>query len=266
MDETGFGFAKGALARSGDEFLCLPFEVKDDFDLGAVLGASPAPTKRHEAVRNALLVELLLLSWRDQERWLAYSRDRNFYPTFKRYFGSSATYAKVLWAVESLIGARLVEHRKSRPSPKGRYRSTLRATIKLVELSPVSELSQFRNVIAEPVRLKDADRQLMQYPSSSETRLWRRDAHEQNEALRGLSISFEFPGWTADGHGLLHNDARVLNLAHHQCYRVFNRDWEHGGRWFGTWWQGLGSNERASIRINGEASVEIDYDYLRRRC
>jgi hypothetical protein len=46
-------------------------------------------------------------------------------------------------------------------------------------------------------------------------------------------------------------------------HRVFNRnDWRCGGRFYGGWWQGVGSEFRKRIHINGQPTVEIDYQAL----
>ena len=46
-------------------------------------------------------------------------------------------------------------------------------------------------------------------------------------------------------------------------YRVFNRnDWKCGGRIYGGWWQGVGSEYRKRIHINDVPTVEVDYRAL----
>ncbi len=46
-------------------------------------------------------------------------------------------------------------------------------------------------------------------------------------------------------------------------HRVFNRnDWSCGGRFYGGWWQSVGSEVRKRIHINDEPTVEVDYQAL----
>ena len=48
-----------------------------------------------------------------------------------------------------------------------------------------------------------------------------------------------------------------------QVRRVFNReDWTCGGRYFGGWWQQVGSEFRKGNHINGRPTVEVDYQAL----
>ena len=42
--------------------------------------------------------------------------------------------------------------------------------------------------------------------------------------------------------------------------RIFNRNnWDCGGRFYGGWWQGMGSELRKKIHINGQPTIEVDY-------
>ena len=46
-------------------------------------------------------------------------------------------------------------------------------------------------------------------------------------------------------------------------HRVFNRnDWHCGGRFYGGWWQGVGSEFRKRIHINGQPTVEVDFEAI----
>ena len=262
MHETKFGLAAGAHARSGDGFWRPDFTIRDETDLAAAMGAAPATSARRRDLRNALVVALLLSAWIDPDRWIAYARDRNAYTAWKGYFGPMASYELMLWAVQSLETVGLIEHRKTRPGPAKRFRSTLRATDELIAASPLTHVNQLRRVIWEPIRLKDFDRKLTRYAETLQTRSWRADAQEQNEALLGLRLGFTLPEWEEDGHGIFRQKRRVLNPARNQTYRVFNFDWCYGGRWYGPWWQGLNSTERAEIRINDQSVCEVDYRYL----
>lgn len=47
--------------------------------------------------------------------------------------------------------------------------------------------------------------------------------------------------------------------------RSFNVDYQHGGRFYGPWWQGIPSDLRKRITINGFPVVELDYKSLHPR-
>jgi len=53
-----------------------------------------------------------------------------------------------------------------------------------------------------------------------------------------------------------------------QLYRVFNDNWNNGGRFYGGWWQQVKKrdvNHRSHIQISGEPIVEEDYAQLHPR-
>ena len=47
-----------------------------------------------QAVRNAVIIALLLVAWADPRRWMAYSRDKNWYTRAKRSVGRLGSYAQ----------------------------------------------------------------------------------------------------------------------------------------------------------------------------
>lgn len=57
------------------------------------------------------------------------------------------------------------------------------------------------------------------------------------------------------------NELRLLpNFHATSLRRIFNNsDWHQGGRFYGGWWQRVPSKWRDFVRINGEATVELDY-------
>lgn len=52
------------------------------------------------------------------------------------------------------------------------------------------------------------------------------------------------------------------DLTTNSLYRVFTGNWNKGGRFYGGWWVSLPSKYRRLLRIDGEATVEIDYRNL----
>ena len=50
------------------------------------------------------------------------------------------------------------------------------------------------------------------------------------------------------------------DLTANALFRSFKYDWKQGGRLYGGWWIGLPKEERPYLTINGEQTVELDYD------
>jgi len=262
MTESKSGQATGACASAEPVHFCPDFNFRENIDLGAEMGAEPVPKQRYRETRNALIVKLVMTEWSEPGRWIAYSRDNNSYRVLRWYFGSLMSLPAVLWAVGTLEHACLIEHRKTRPSPTARFRSTIRATPELIGRSRITSVSQLRRNIWEAIRLKDSSKRLQTYTDNQNVRAWRRDVEAQNEALDALQITLAAPGWWLDACGIWTDGARALNPARNQYHRVFNADWENGGRWYGPAWQGLPSAARARLRINSEPVVELDYPHL----
>lgn len=84
-----------------------------------------------------------------------------------------------------------------------------------------------------------------------------------NTALRATSIDLHIDEQMFIDHYFAHpNRKRVINPPHpfrNQLYRVFNVNFDQGGRFYGHWVQGLPRDLRHHIQINGESVVELDY-------
>ena len=61
------------------------------------------------------------------------------------------------------------------------------------------------------------------------------------------------------------NKEVFVNITHHSkfTHRVFNNgNWKQGGRFYGGWWQRVGSKIREKILINNHRTVEVDWSAL----
>jgi hypothetical protein len=233
------------------------------------LGLPPAPSKGHREMRRAMLANLALAGMHNAEARVHYSRDTAHYARVRRWVPKSYTRTVVLAVVDELTAAGIVAHEQVRPSPQATRRSTvaLRLTLGDMGLVGVSDLAR---QVFEPIILKDQHGRRVAYRANSFTRAIREDVLEQNELLRSTVVTLGHVDWALDSHGLYRNGAnRVVNPTRFELHRVYNNgDWDQGGRWYGGWWQGLGSQHRASLRIGGSSVVEEDFAacHLRLAC
>ena len=188
-----------------------------------------------------------------------YSRDKNHYAGLSaRYVPAFYTYAKMMSGVARLEDAGLIEHIKTTPSPSSRLRSRISASPLL--LSRVADVSlDFVFASKEVIILRGADRWPLTYDDTARTTRMRGDVLEQNEFLGGFDIRLEHPRDTYGAHGFMRVDGRWLDPRRRSYYRVFNRRFTLGGRWYGPFWQNLPSDVREYMLINGELVVERDY-------
>jgi hypothetical protein len=224
------------------------------------LGLPPATSKGHREMRRAMLANLALAGMHNADARVYYSRDTAHYARVRRWVPKSYTRTVVLAVVDELTAAGIVDHERVRPSPRAARRSTvsLRPTLGDLGLVGVADLAR---QAYEPIILKDEHGRRMAYRANNFTRAIREDVLEQNELLRTTVVMLDHVDWALDNHGLYRNDAnRVVNPTRLELHRVYNNgDWEQGGRWYGGWWQGLGSQHRASLRIGGSCVVEEDF-------
>lgn len=100
---------------------------------------------------------------------------------------------------------------------------------------------------------------------------WRLNLALINQHLNRQCIYLDLPDnqLNAVGQGLLKDKEVSNSLAFGQVIlrRVFtNERFDHGGRFYGAWWQHIKSELRPWIRINGEPTVEVDYRAMCLRC
>ena len=100
------------------------------------------------------------------------------------------------------------------------------------------------------------------YADNDQTRAWRSELQRWAEvaaahrivAPAGLSLPDGALKDEDDGAG------ELVDLRRAQLYRVFNEGrFDRGGRFYGGWWMGLSKAARASITIDGEPVVELDF-------
>ncbi len=262
MPEQCSGHADPLRAFPKDKPLRLDLNVHCDEDRAIQLGAPPARNAKYRRARNIILVQITIAALGNPNQWLHYSRDRNYYASTRRYHRGRLSYETVIAAVEHLESARIIIHDRARPGPNSTFRSRLRLNPQLRNFLPFWDTSMLEYRDSEPIRLKDGDKRLIDYKDTRETRHMRRDVLEQNDALSSITINLVHPFWSIDRHGLLRRDDVVVNPMRNHLYRVFNDRWNRGGRFYGGWWQGVPSDDRGHLLIDGQPVVERDYEYI----
>jgi len=194
-------------------------------------------------------------------QWISYSRNRNFYAGKQRYNGTDFTYATVTESVDRLAEHSLLENRiASNKGPSGKQ-STFRATSKLIATAARPLVSAH---LHELVVLRDGTGSAVDYQDTQETRQLRRNVAEINEVISNTAIGLDTPDLTQDGQFGRLGDA-LVPFPKTGLYRVFNGDFQNGGRHYGAWWQWLPKHYRAAITVNGKPTTETDYACLHPR-
>lgn len=209
--------------------------------------------------RGAVIANAIYAFAWSPDTWVFYSRDRNHYAEqARRYSPSYYTYENMMRAVASLEAAGLIEHKRTSPSPSAMCRSRIRAAGALHELQ-VELCTDLIVAQHEEIILRDGVKGHCDYRDSDRICAMRKDVIAHNDFLARADIRLDHPSAYYDEHGFLRVQDRRLDPRLRAYYRVFNRHWSQGGRWYGPFWQGLPSKFRNHLRIDGEAVVELDY-------
>ena len=214
---------------------------------------------RYALVANAVSAQSLWAGW------IHYSRDRNRYAAQRRYLPAACSLRTVAEAIDQLEQADFITHVRMLPSSANEFRSRFRALPKLLSL--VATAGEIRVEIAqeELLIMRDGNKREVAYSDTVRTRRMRADIHAQNAVLRDLDLDVIHPDAARDPNGRLIIRGQPVNLAQRTLARIFNCDWNHGGRWYGPFWQQLPKDIRPGIMIGGEATIESDYRALHSR-
>ena len=182
------------------------------------------------------------------ERWISYSRRRDYYASHQRYWRQTYAYRAIVPAVDQLAKEGLVEHEKVPPGHRG-FQSRFRASPALIaELKETAPLYEPLEIIL----LRDANGDLVDYRDNRKIRAMRSRLAALNEGLASQQIALD--GRIIRQGDILENGGR----ARAQLHRVFNRgDFELGGRFYGAHWQNI--SNRHQLTINGYETVEHDF-------
>ncbi|WP_412555273.1 hypothetical protein [Shimia sp. MIT1388] len=121
----------------------------------------------------------------------------------------------------------------------------------------------------ESVVLHDERKKEAEYQDTDFTKAIRADLKAYNELLARTFIDvpdqvetfIQRPIKSGPRQGEL-NRVPICGWDHH-IRRIFNRsDWRSGGRFYGGWWQSVGSEFRKRIHLDDEPTVEVDYQAL----
>jgi hypothetical protein len=182
------------------------------------------------------------------DRWISYSRRKNYYTDHQRYYRETHAYRAIVPAVDQLAGECLLDHEKMSPGHRG-FQSRFRASPALIgELKETATLYDPLEIIL----LRDANGDLVNYQDNRKIRAMRKRLVTINEGLASQQIALD--GRIIRQGDMLENGGR----ARAQLHRVFHRgDFGLGGRFYGAHWQNIGN--RHGLTINGYETVEEDF-------
>src|SRR5664280_501244 len=240
--------------------------------IAEAIGLRSAPSAAHELVRDTYLTNVCMAG--EADRALSYSRHRARY-RMSRYRRSDFTYGNVTRVAADIVGTELVTEDRTEPGVRGRQ-STLKATPELMALWSNIGRDPIYVGSAETIILKsrDEDRRLLEYVDTPAVRAMRDDLRPINEMFASMDV--EVPGGKEIANGLLlferhgkDKDGRPVIKRHHVRLsqktgrRIFAEQFNRNlhGRLYVAF-QNIPSAARKTMRINGEACIELDFEAM----
>lgn len=153
------------------------------------------------------------------------------------------------------------------PGARGNRTSRVRAAGRLRDLFSSIHLDESDIIEAprEEIELRDENNVTQDYDDTPETVRMRQELRAYNRVIAGSEVVL--PNLSEPWLTRTRSDGQVVRVPvdryHQASHRVFSRSrWDMNGRFYGPWWQSIGSDQRANIRINGQPTVEVDFKSL----
>ena len=233
----------------------------------------PTARKRHIKV---VILDLYVKWLTDPEMYVAYQRGSDAYQQ-GRYNKLHISKTTPL-IVDDLVSLGYLEHVMGHYGRDGihtSHYSRMRTTDRLrwlFEEQSITEDMIEKAPNTECIILRDLDENGnkfdVEYEDDNQTIQWRQDLYAYNNLLRVTHIgipTFPEDGLPTKQRKKSKRKPRRIRINKHNKFvrRVFNNgSWDDGGRFYGGWWQGMPSEWRGRIYINGHTTVEIDYSGL----
>lgn len=212
---------------------------------------------------SCIVANVVYAAWKDQN--VFYSRDNNYYAKARAFAPPWFTRHLVVSAVAILVDTGYVEEQRTHPSASARYRSRLCATPKLMAVASSWSLASLQSGLAAPVVIRgNSDHPLVpaEVLELSQYALFRAmelEVEAHNTFLDQFKIGLEADGVRLLESGLIVVEGTAIDPTRRRLVRIFNGDLDHGGRWYGGWWQGVPARARTGLLINGQPTIECDY-------
>ena len=231
-----------------------------------------ATTRRLDRVEQAMIAEALHVG---RSRWTSYSRRKDWYASAARqYLPRDFGYRPVIEAIGHLEYLGLIDHDRKKASAKSRgYQSRFRASALLMTLVPAHPTLRCGPPRSSLI-LRDKNGQPTNFRKTPLTRAMARNVAAIEEALSSVHADLDpgTPCLSRNGDFLEVNDRNgnrhSVHVAHVPICRIFNGDWNNGGRFTGPPYQSWPRGIRPHITIDGEPTEELDYGqtHLRMLC
>ena len=231
-----------------------------ELESGGYLGR--APRKKIIKHLKVVVLDLYVASETPWVDFVSYSRLSNNYSPGKRLHSLFISYRAMIRVVDGLVGlgyVRTFVGFSDRERKKG-YQSRMQATDKLLRLIDKNHvtLTMIEREDGPLIILRDKNKKNIGFEETVETLEMRESLASYNKFLKGFAIKID-RSEDEVGQILIRKKKTPVNFYCTAMHRVFNEDFDKGGRFYGAWWQGIPKELRPYITIDGETTSELDY-------
>ena len=227
-----------------------------------------------KTIRKLLKVVLLDLyvAWcSDPDLKLMFSRDNNAYASRSRY-SELFIGKKIIEVVDALVACDLVNEKRgfNDRSTGSAFLTRLWPTARLITHFKQVKFHQFHvhnHEDREVIILRDGNKENVEYVDNDEDldlAAMRTLLRDYNKLLNRTHIDVE----TLEDPVIQLGEGKAkgflaINQRSKFVYRIFNNSrWDHGGRFYGGWWQRCPKEWRKEIAFDGVRAMELDYSGL----
>lgn len=221
-----------------------------------------------------LILDLYARHKESPNGWIYFSRDSNFYSLPEGYNSLGIAYRPLIAVTNRLLLYDMLEDvpgfidEETGKSFQTRIRPT-EELISYFQNIPISEIKE-TFVHDEAIRLrtkalkKYKNKQIninkyLKYDETDYTNSIRDQTFFYNETIKHSHIDlYQINSRAFDSSKIDPTELRI-NLNHKSIHRVFNDDFDKGGRFYGAWWQNIPKILRNNILIDGEPTIELDF-------
>lgn len=230
----------------------------------------PKPKTPFKTQLKILILDLYVAWLEDSELSIGVSMNANAYDTRSRYnaLGISKQMIQIIKRLEEIKLLVVAKGSYSGAGAGSNRITRVRASDALREIFSGSKVVRddiVRVQTQECIVLRGPDDRPIEYEDTEETNRQRAELRAYNRVLAEHFIdvgSLEEPRLVT-GRDRGHDVVQRIGHHHHFIRRVYSRgDWGGNGRFYGGWWQLIGSDHRKHILIDDTPTVEVDFKGL----
>ncbi|SPF41453.1 hypothetical protein SBDP1_340013 [Syntrophobacter sp. SbD1] len=212
-----------------------------------------------------VILDLFIAHGQHHELFLAYSRDRRNYVRIRGY-GQYVSYHKMIEVVDALLALGYIFNQPGYyKHDRGEgMRSRMIGRPKLIDLMNHGGVKK-EMIRSRPdeivLRAADDRSSLVGYRETVKTSKWKNNVAKISAKIGQTSVRLSLSD--AERMALIARKGMMPDCTNTSLYRVFNNGrFDHGGRFYGYYVQGLPKEFRKRLTIDGEPTTELDYSGL----